>query len=381
MHGAGSLLHDSSDFLMIKFNNMIQHPDWELVNACLLRLYKELDIDSHSRVMLEVINELVPSDSIALQKASMQNPTEFSAVTLPEVHTTKEQQALIIKYAHQSPFTPYFLATLDPRWKKVTDFIPFDEFQKTEIYRLALSPIGIKHQLFCFLGVFNGTLHAFVTNRADKEFTERDREVLNLIHPHLLNSFINACAYSNAQNSIQQMRAAMETAPGAFGYFNQQGQLVWLQKRAEEWLKAFFSNETWVDEKVPHTVRQMINRSAQENNSPQQIEKNNTTERLTICLGASPVGGWVIRLERFPLIPPSHFRPLPQLSDRKNEVLKWMVEGKRNAEIATILNLSTRTVENHVQEILRELMVENRATAIVRVMEYCAAANIGRAQC
>jgi DNA-binding NarL/FixJ family response regulator len=54
-----------------------------------------------------------------------------------------------------------------------------------------------------------------------------------------------------------------------------------------------------------------------------------------------------------------------------------MVEGKRNAEIAVILELSPRTVENHVQEILQELMVENRATAIVRAMEYCAAMNQG----
>ena len=51
--------------------------------------------------------------------------------------------------------------------------------------------------------------------------------------------------------------------------------------------------------------------------------------------------------------------------------------GKRNAEIATILNLSARTVENHVQEILKDLLVENRATAIVRAMEYCAAVNNG----
>jgi DNA-binding NarL/FixJ family response regulator len=56
-----------------------------------------------------------------------------------------------------------------------------------------------------------------------------------------------------------------------------------------------------------------------------------------------------------------------------------MVEGKRNEEIATILQLSPRTVENHMSEILQELMVENRATAIVRAMEYCAAVNHGMA--
>jgi DNA-binding NarL/FixJ family response regulator len=81
-------------------------------------------------------------------------------------------------------------------------------------------------------------------------------------------------------------------------------------------------------------------------------------------------------MERKPRTPLPHFRPLPQFSKRKNEVLQWMLEGKRNSEIAAILHLSPRTVERHVTEILAGLQVENRATAIVRAMEFCAMANL-----
>ena len=49
-----------------------------------------------------------------------------------------------------------------------------------------------------------------------------------------------------------------------------------------------------------------------------------------------------------------------------------MVEGKRNSEIATILGLSVRTVEKHVEAALRCLHAENRATAIIRAMEFSA---------
>ena len=41
----------------------------------------------------------------------------------------------------------------------------------------------------------------------------------------------------------------------------------------------------------------------------------------------------------------------------------------RGSEIATILGISARTVEKHVEAILRALQAENRATAIVRAME------------
>jgi DNA-binding NarL/FixJ family response regulator len=83
------------------------------------------------------------------------------------------------------------------------------------------------------------------------------------------------------------------------------------------------------------------------------------------------MGGWLLRLERNSKVPPSRLCPLPQFSSRKNQVLKWMAEGKRNSEIAAILDLSPRTVEKHVQDILSGLGVENRATAILRAMELC----------
>jgi DNA-binding NarL/FixJ family response regulator len=65
-----------------------------------------------------------------------------------------------------------------------------------------------------------------------------------------------------------------------------------------------------------------------------------------------------LRLDRNPLSRRPHFHPLLQFTQRKNEVLRWMVEGKRNAEIGINLNISSRTVEKHVEEILAELGVE-----------------------
>lgn len=55
---------------------------------------------------------------------------------------------------------------------------------------------------------------------------------------------------------------------------------------------------------------------------------------------------------------------LHPLSLREGEVLGWIVEGKRDAEIAAILGLSTRTVEKHVQHILEKLGVETRTGAV-----------------
>ena len=51
------------------------------------------------------------------------------------------------------------------------------------------------------------------------------------------------------------------------------------------------------------------------------------------------------------------------LTPREREILHWVAEGKRDSEIAKILNLSVRTVEQHVRTCLRKLNVETRTAA------------------
>ena len=52
------------------------------------------------------------------------------------------------------------------------------------------------------------------------------------------------------------------------------------------------------------------------------------------------------------------------LTTREAEVLIWLVRGKSNRDIATILNLSPRTVDKHLEAVFRKLGVENRTSAV-----------------
>jgi DNA-binding CsgD family transcriptional regulator len=54
---------------------------------------------------------------------------------------------------------------------------------------------------------------------------------------------------------------------------------------------------------------------------------------------------------------------------REAEVLEWLIEGKRNNEIAVILNASPRTIAKHVEHIFAKLGVETRTAAAARAME------------
>jgi DNA-binding NarL/FixJ family response regulator len=62
------------------------------------------------------------------------------------------------------------------------------------------------------------------------------------------------------------------------------------------------------------------------------------------------------------------------LSDRENEVLELIARGLDNAQIAARLELSEKTVRNHITHIFEKLQVESRSQAIVRARE----AGLGR---
>ena len=52
-------------------------------------------------------------------------------------------------------------------------------------------------------------------------------------------------------------------------------------------------------------------------------------------------------------------------------VLRWLARGKTDRDIASVLGISTRTVQKHLQHVYVKLGVETRTAAVVRGMAGC----------
>lgn len=61
--------------------------------------------------------------------------------------------------------------------------------------------------------------------------------------------------------------------------------------------------------------------------------------------------------------------PFPELSERELEVLDRIARGLNNHEIAAQLNITVKTVSNHISNIFSKLRVADRAQAIIRARE------------
>src|SRR6516225_2123416 len=57
------------------------------------------------------------------------------------------------------------------------------------------------------------------------------------------------------------------------------------------------------------------------------------------------------------------------LTGREGEVLHWVIQGKRDREVADILSTSPKTIHNHLRSILRKLNAETRTGAALEALE------------
>ena len=98
--------------------------------------------------------------------------------------------------------------------------------------------------------------------------------------------------------------------------------------------------------------------------------KGATVERLLAAIAAAQEGATyldpqIARKVIDHLKPPSTANSIANLSQRELEVLKLMVEGYSNPEIASALYLSPNTIKTHVRGIMNKLSVDDRVQAAV----------------
>jgi DNA-binding NarL/FixJ family response regulator len=79
--------------------------------------------------------------------------------------------------------------------------------------------------------------------------------------------------------------------------------------------------------------------------------------------GAAVAGRTLAALDRTPA------PAFPELTDRESEVLTLMAEGRDNRAIATELEVSVKTVANHVSRILTKLQARDRVDAVLRARD------------
>ena len=110
---------------------------------------------------------------------------------------------------------------------------------------------------------------------------------------------------------------------------------------------------------------------------PKDAERAEILSAIRACaLGEAVFGASIARrVADFFAAPRSPaVEPFPDLTDRENEILELIAQGRSNGDIASRLGIASKTVRNHVANVFNKLQVADRAQAIVRARE----AGLGR---
>jgi DNA-binding CsgD family transcriptional regulator len=195
-------------------------------------------------------------------------------------------------------------------------------------------------------------LIGIVLHRSGRDFSDRDRTLLNLLRPHLINAYQNAETRSvlTALGGVTAERGDAAVLVGALG------EPLASTPRARELLPAFGDGSRHYPDRLVEWCRRMRRRA------PLPVEPLVATDG-DVTVEARFLTPSVIALR------PLHERLEPDalgslgLARREREVLALLTEGHTNKEIAARIHVKPATVKKHLERMYEKLGVDTRTAA------------------
>jgi DNA-binding CsgD family transcriptional regulator len=352
----------------------LRQEDLERLMSCCAEIYRwdgRLPFGEHA---IQVLPRLLDAAVVVYQSFDFQTKTTAMHLSAMEAEITAHQGAFF-KYVHQHPLINHARETGATWSLRITDVQPWEEFQRTGLYTEFYKKVGLGHQMAASLPARRGDVLgiAFSKEDGDANFTDREKLMLDMLRMHVL----------QAKQLSRKFGAILEYARRAHGMLESldegvvglDGMLRVRQRtaRAREILERHFGK--FPPRELPAEVTGWLQLQVSREKEVWQARYATIMEttRGSLKLRLMPrEGEWVLLVEEAAgLREKISIEPLLALglTKREAEVLTWVSQGKSNPEIGIILGAKARTVQKHIERILRKLGVENRQAAGMRALE------------
>jgi DNA-binding CsgD family transcriptional regulator len=249
---------------------------------------------------------------------------------------------------------------------KISDFMTQREFRRTAIYNEFYRRVRLDHQIAKGLPGPPELITSVCMLRQGRDFSERDRLLLDLLRPHLNQAYRNAQTFDAMQRQSTTLRDGVDALDHGLVGLDTEYRVVYMTARARRWIADYFgaSPDDALAPALARWVRHAC-RAGDEGDAP-AVRRPLTVARedRELVVRLVSTGG-----QHLLMLTQRQTRPRPDalaslgLSRRETEVLAWVAEGKTNPEIAIILGANVRTIEKHLENVLTKLGVETRTAA------------------
>jgi len=343
----------------------------------LRELYQHLDVDEFAPHVVQALMTLVPADLASFNEVDTSTGRSRTIVTPTGADRFPGSEEVFARHVREHPFVANSERMGDGRAHRLSDFMTRVAFRRLPLYNEYYRRIGTEHQLAVPLPSRRPLLRGFVLSRRAPDYSERERTLMTLMAPHVVQAYRNAEAMTRARRSAAP--GARDATDTEVVLLSARGGVQFATPRARRWLAAYFGESVARDSRVPAELRAWAR--AQEHaldargdapapRIPLVVRRDGGS--LEIRFASEPgQRALLVRERRRGIVAPA-LEPLG-LSPREAQVLAWVAEGKTNVEIGVILGARPRTVAKHLEHIFRKLGVETRTAAAAAALTRTAA--------
>jgi DNA-binding CsgD family transcriptional regulator len=352
--------------------------DLAKLNQCIQQLYTLHNLASFGVDALMIVDRLVPGEVPMFHLTNLPS-VKMEYGFLDDFNLTPEMLMAMYQNFDTHPILQNMPQTLTGA-HKISDFISQQELYCLEgLYQQFLRVVDLEEQMVMFLPNANQgswselsqaetSLVGFSLNRYQRNFTERDRTILNLLRPHLAQAYANAQQYQQLQQKCSQLQRSLN-------YLNvivldHEQHIKSIAPQAVTWLETYFDYTTCTSE-LPDHLRSWLkyqitylikNPDLPEACLPLRLQKNGRELMIRLIVEVESEGYLLLLTEQTQSSLQSLV--LLGLSQRETEVLALVIQGRNNKAIASQLSIHISTVRKHLEHIYVKWGVKSRTEAI-----------------
>lgn len=151
------------------------------------------DLDEFCEALLTTMREELKADYCALHELPPELPNTIS-MAAPEMPLEIHEE--FARYATQNPIAAYFLRTRDGRPTRFSDLVSQAELHRLELYQVFYRPLGVEYQIALTLPSSADRILGLALSRCERDFSDHERDLLDLARPYLIQIYRNALAFS-----------------------------------------------------------------------------------------------------------------------------------------------------------------------------------------
>lgn len=343
-----------------------------------LQTLAEQNADCRSFVVaaLEQLAGIVASDLTTLSICDLERGAR-RVISRSGEALSDADRAAFDRHFREHPLVRFHGAHPGGPTQRISDCMGSTEFRHSPLHADYYRRIGINYVMALPLRIDRSNVISVVFNRGHADFKDAERGVLDVLRLPLAALYRNLAACEDAGLGLQCVRDLAAENGWQLIRVSVTGRILDASAPALGLLGRFFPEAAdGRDCRLPPPLAEWFSRTRSWGlerpaiSRGQQFTTSRLGARLTVHFVPDPqdasAGFLLMKSER--LSAGAEMLVQLALTRREREILALVAAGKTNAEIATVLSISARTVQKHLEHIFPKLGVETRTAAALRAL-------------